>query len=156
MSSGQYTGRKTRTEFDIVINRQALKSGDFEFVCEDIRGVVEVVGDWTTKVILQTCDLTKEEIIKGSEIAKKAGAKFVKTTSWIIVGPYGAYGARVPDVQLIKENVDIGIKASGDIKNLYTCLAMVKAGASRIGLDTEDAAVIIDKFKDEYGESVEI
>lgn len=138
-------------EFDMVINIERLKSGDFEFVYGDIKGVVEVVGDLITKVILETCYLTKAEIIKASEIAKSAGARFVKTSTG-----YGRYCARVIDVQLIKENVDIGIKASGDIEDVYTCLAMIRAGASRIGTNPEDGEFIIREFREKYGEKVEI
>jgi len=63
-------------ELDMCINRQRLKSGDYEFVYEDIRAVVDAAGDGVTKVIFQTCELTEEEIIRGSELAKKAGARF--------------------------------------------------------------------------------
>jgi len=68
----------------------------------------------------------------------------------------GTYGARVCDVQLIKERVDIGIKASWDIRDLDTCVTMIRAGATRIGLDAEDASLIIDDFRQRYGKSVEI
>ena len=89
--------------------------------------------------------------MKAAEIAKQAGAKFVKTSTG-----YGRYCARLVDVQLIKENVDIGIKAAGDVEDLYTCLAMIKAGATRIGTNPEDAEVILDEFRKEYADNVEI
>lgn len=138
-------------EFDMVMNIQRFKSGDYDFVLEDIRGVVEVAGDFTTKVIIETCYLTKPEIVKASQIVKQAGAKFVKTSTG-----HGRYSARLVDVQLIKENVDIGIKASSDIEDLHTCLAMIKAGATRIGITAEDAETILDEFRREFKEKVEI
>ncbi len=138
-------------EFDMVINLERLKSGDFEFVYKDIEGVVEVVGDLITKVILETYYLTKAEIVKAAEIAKSVGARFIKTSTG-----YGRYSARVVDVQLIKENVDIGIKAAGDIEDVYTCLAMIRAGATRIGANPEDGKFIIREFRERHGEKVEI
>lgn len=147
----RYALEEGAEEFDMVMNIQRFKSGDYDFVSEDIRGVVEVVGDFTTKVIIEACYLTKPEIVKASQIAKQAGAKFVKTSTG-----YGRYCARLVDVQLIKENVNIGIKASGDIEDLYTCLAMIKAGATRIGLNPEDAEFILDQFRREHREKLEI
>ena len=138
-------------EFDMVMNVARLKSGDCDFVYQDIKTVVDTVGDFTTKVILETCWLTKAEIIKGSEIARSAGATFVKTSTG-----YGRYCARVVDVQLIQENVDIGIKAAGDIEDLYTCLAMIRAGASRIGANPEDARLILREFREQYGDQVDV
>ena len=138
-------------EFDMVMSLQRFKSGDYGFVLEDIQAVVEAAGGLTTKVIIETCYLTKPEILKASEIAKQAGAKFIKTSTG-----YGRYCARLVDIQLIKKNLDIGIKAAGDVEDLYTCLAMIKAGATRIGMNPEDAEGILDEFRKEYGDDVEI
>ncbi len=138
-------------EFDMVMNVQRFKSGEYSYVEDDIRGVVEAVGDLTTKVIIETCFLTKAEIVKAARIVKKAGASYVKTSTG-----YGTYCARLVDVQLIRENVDIGIKAAGDIADLYTCMAMIRAGATTIGANPEDAETILDEFASEYGEQVEI
>ncbi len=138
-------------EFDMVMNIQRFKSGEYDFARADIQGVVEAVGDFTTKVIIETCYLSKPEIIKAAQIVKQAGAKYVKTSSG-----YGPYCARLVDVQLIRENVDIGIKAAGDIEDLYTCMAMIKAGATTIGANPEDAETILNQFASQYGEQVEI
>jgi len=138
-------------EFDMVMNIQRFRSEDYDFVLEDIRGVVETVGGFTTKVIIETCYLTKPEIVKASQIVKHAGAQYVKTSTG-----NGRYSARLVDIQLIKENVDIGIKASADIEDLYTCLAMIKAGATLIGIRPGDAENILDQFRREYKEKLEI
>lgn len=84
-------------EFDMVMNIQRLKSGDYDYVCDDIRGVVEAVGDLTTKVIIETCFLNKSQIVKAAQIVKQAGAQYVKTSTG-----YGTYCARLVDVQLIR------------------------------------------------------
>lgn len=94
---------------------QRFKSRDYNFVLEEIQAVIDTAGTLTTKVIIETCYLTKTEIVKAAEVAKQAGAEFVKTSTG-----YGRYSARLVDVQLIKENVDIGIKVAGDIEDLYT------------------------------------
>ena len=138
-------------EFDMVMDIQRFKSGEYEYVRDDIQGVVEAVGDLTTKVIIETCYLTKPEIVKAAQIVKEAGAQYVKTSTG-----YGTYCARLVDVQLIRENVDIGIKAAGDITDLYTCMAMIKAGATTIGANPEDAATILNQFESQYGDQVKI
>ena len=138
-------------EFDMVMSLQRFKSGDYGFVLEDIQAVVEAAGGLTTKVIIETCDLTKPEILKASEIAKQAGAQFIKTSTG-----YGRYSARLVDIQLTKENVDIGIKVAGDVEDLYTCLATIRAGATRIGTNPEDAVAILQEFRAKYGTDVEI
>ncbi|MCY4115635.1 MAG: deoxyribose-phosphate aldolase [Caldilineaceae bacterium] len=138
-------------EFDMVMNVQRFKSGEFSYVEDDIRGVVEAVGELTTKVIIETCFLAKAEIVKAAQLVKEAGASYVKTSTG-----YGTYCARLVDVQLIRENVDIGIKAAGDITDLYTCMAMIRAGATTIGANPEDAETILNEFEAKYGEQVEI
>ncbi len=138
-------------EFDMVMNVQRFKSGEYTYVEDDIRGVVEAVGGNTTKVIIETCFLTKAEIVKAARLVKEAGANYVKTSTG-----YGTYCARLVDVQLIRENVDIGIKAAGDITDLYTCMAMIRAGATTIGANPEDAETILNEFEAKYGEQVEI
>ena len=107
----------------MVMDIQRFKSGEYDYVREDIQGVVEAVGDLTTKVIIEACYLTKPEIVRAAQIVKQAGAQYVKTSTG-----YGTYCARLVDVQLIRENVDIGIKAAGDIIDLYTCMAMIQGG----------------------------
>jgi deoxyribose-phosphate aldolase len=119
------------TEIDMVINVGALKSGDDELVRRDIEGVVNAArGQALVKVILETALLTKEEIVKACLLAKMAGANFVKTSTG-----FGGGGATVEDIALMRETVgpEMGVKASGGIKDRRTAEAMVAAGATRIG-----------------------
>ncbi|MGX7149530.1 deoxyribose-phosphate aldolase [Enterococcus ureasiticus] len=118
------------TEVDMVINVGALKSGDLETVEADIRAVVEASGNVLVKVILETCLLTKEEIVTVSELSVKAGADFVKTSTGFSTG-----GATTEDITLMRKTVgpDVGVKASGGVRTKEEVLAMIEAGASRIG-----------------------
>ena len=118
-------------EVDMVINVGALKDKDYEKVREDIAAVVEAAGDKAlVKVIIETSLLNQEEKIKACELAKEAGADFVKTSTGFSTG-----GASIQDVKLMREIVgeDMGVKASGGIRDLETARAMIQAGASRIG-----------------------
>jgi len=119
-------------EIDMVINVGALKSGQEAIVEADIRGVVEAShhGGAICKVILEIALLTKEEKVRGSLAAKKAGADFVKTSTG-----FGPGGATVEDVWLIRETVGsgTGIKAAGGVRTLQDLLKMVEAGATRVG-----------------------
>ncbi|MGT2757380.1 deoxyribose-phosphate aldolase [Streptococcus ovuberis] len=117
-------------EIDMVINIGALKSGDFELVEEDIRAVVEASGDKLVKVIIETCLLTDKEKILACELAKSAGADFVKTSTGFSTG-----GANVHDIALMRQIVgsDIGVKASGGARSLEDANAFIEAGANRIG-----------------------
>ncbi len=118
-------------EIDMVINIGALKSKDYVTVKEDIRAVVEAAGDKAiVKVIIETCLLTDEEKVKACELAKEAGAHYVKTSTG-----FSKSGATVEDVKLMKETVgeNMKVKASGGIRDYKTAKAMVDAGASRIG-----------------------
>ena len=112
------------------INIGAAKSGDWELVREDIAAVNREKGNGKLKVIIETCLLTDEEKVRVCEIAKEAGADFVKTSTGFSTG-----GATVHDVALMRETVgpDMGVKASGGIRTLEDALAMIEAGASRIG-----------------------
>jgi len=119
------------TEIDMVINVGALKSGDDELVRRDIEAVVAAARDRAlVKVILETALLSKEEIVKASLLAKMAGADFVKTSTG-----FGGGGATVEDIALMRETVgtEMGVKASGGIRDRETAEAMVAAGATRIG-----------------------
>lgn len=118
------------TEVDMVINVGALKSGDLETVEADIRAVVEASGDVLVKVILETCLLTKEEIVTVSKLSVKAGADFVKTSTGFSTG-----GATAEDIALMRKTVgpDIGVKASGGVRTNEDVMVMIEAGASRIG-----------------------
>ncbi|MGX7194261.1 deoxyribose-phosphate aldolase [Enterococcus moraviensis] len=119
------------TEVDMVINVGALKSKQYKKVLKDIQAVVEAAkGKALVKVIIETALLTDEEKIKVCELAKEAGADFVKTSTGFSTG-----GATVADVALMRKTVgpDMGVKASGGIHNEAEAKAMIDAGATRIG-----------------------
>ncbi|MBM7557300.1 deoxyribose-phosphate aldolase [Halanaerobacter jeridensis] len=118
-------------EVDMVINIGAVKSAAWDVVEADIKSVVKAVNRNTlVKVILETCYLDDNEIKQACKAAQSAGADFVKTSTG-----FGTHGARVEDVELMKESVDeeMGIKASGGIHSLEEAVEMLDAGATRIG-----------------------
>lgn len=117
-------------EIDMVINQNALKNKDYDYLLKEIQTVKSAVGDKTLKVILETSNLSKEEIVKACLIAKEARADFVKTSTGFSRG-----GATVEDVSLMRETVktDLGVKASGGIRTYEDAQAMIEAGANRIG-----------------------
>ncbi len=118
-------------EIDMVINIGALKEGNKEEVLNDIKAVVDAAGSKAVvKVIIETCLLSKDEKILACELSKKAGAHFVKTSTGFSTG-----GATIEDVKLMRKTVgpDMGVKASGGVRDLETALAMIEAGATRIG-----------------------
>lgn len=132
-------------EIDMVINLGALKSGDYEAVRRDIEMVVGVkrsCEDVLVKVIIETEYLTDREKVLACKIAKEAGADFVKTSTGLVGG------ATVEDVRLMRETVggDMGVKAAGGIRTLKDALAMIRAGANRIGTST--AVAIIEEFRE--------
>lgn len=119
------------TEVDMVINIGALKSQQYKKVLKDIQAVVDAAkGKALVKVIIETALLTDEEKVKVCELAKEAGADFVKTSTGFSTG-----GATVADVKLMRETVgpEMGVKASGGIHNEAEAKAMIEAGATRIG-----------------------
>lgn len=119
------------TEIDMVLNIGALKSGEKDLVKRDIASVVQAAGNLAiVKVILETGVLTDQEIIEASKISVDAGAHYVKTSTG-----FGPGGATVHHVKLMRETVgpNIGVKASGGVRDLETAKAMIEAGASRIG-----------------------
>jgi len=118
-------------EVDMVINVGALKSGDYRYVENDIRSVVEACGRGViTKVILETGYLNEEAIIKACALAKAAGANYVKTSTG-----FGPRGASVEDIRLMRKVVgeEMGVKAAGGIRTAEDVKKMVEAGATRIG-----------------------
>ncbi|PGL71294.1 deoxyribose-phosphate aldolase [Bacillus sp. AFS055030] len=118
-------------EVDMVINISALKEKNDELVERDIRAVVEAAkGKALVKVIIETCLLTDEEKVRACELAVKAGADFVKTSTGFSTG-----GATVEDVTLMRKTVgeNVGVKASGGVRNLKDVENVVAAGANRIG-----------------------
>lgn len=120
------------SEIDMVINVGMLKDKRYDDCLEDIRRVCQEAAAHKSivKVILETCYLTKEEIVKACLLSKEAGAAFVKTSTG-----FGTGGAREEDVKLMRETVgpNMGVKASGGIRDLETALKMIEVGASRIG-----------------------
>lgn len=126
-------------ELDMVIHVGMIKSGDWDYVKQDIASVVEAAGDKAVvKVILETCLLTDEEKRKACMICKEAGTSFVKTSTGFSNG-----GATVKDVALMREAVgsDMGVKASGGIRSFQDARAMVEAGADRIGASSGIAII---------------
>ena len=117
-------------EIDMVINIGALKDRDYSVVLEDIKAVKEACEDKTLKVIIETCLLNDVEKVKACELAKEAGADFVKTSTGFSTG-----GAKVEDVKLMRATVgpDMGVKASGGIHDNEFAKELVEAGANRLG-----------------------
>jgi deoxyribose-phosphate aldolase len=125
--------REGAKEIDMVINIGALKSGDLDLVKKDIRAVVEecIERQVTSKVILETAILNDDEKVKACELAMQAGADFVKTSTG-----FGAGGATVEDIRLMARTVaprKLGVKASGGVRTFEDAMAMIGAGATRIG-----------------------
>ena len=119
-------------EIDMVINIGALKSNDLDFVYNDIKALVDATrGKALLKVIIETCLLTDEEIIKVSELCVKAGAEFVKTSTG-----FSTSGANEHVVALMKKTVGdkAKVKASGGIRDKATALKMIELGADRLGV----------------------
>ena len=118
------------TEIDMVINVGMLKAGHDDYVREEIKLLKEVAGKLVLKVIIETCLLTDEEKVRACKLAKEAGADFVKTSTGFSTG-----GATAHDVKLMRETVgpEMGVKASGGVRTHEDLLAMVEAGANRIG-----------------------
>jgi deoxyribose-phosphate aldolase len=127
------------TEIDMVLNVGALKSGDREAVLQDVKSVVAACkGRAAVKVIIETCYLTDDEKREASLICKEAGANFVKTSTG-----FGTGGATVEDIKLIRSVVgpEMGIKASGGVRDLAFALELTRAGATRLGASASVAIV---------------
>lgn len=134
-------------EVDMVINIGALKSRNFDLVERDIRAVVEAAKGTLVKVIIETCLLTDDEKVRACQIAQKAGADFVKTSTGFSTG-----GATVADVALMRKTVgpDMGVKASGGARSYEDALAFIKAGATRIGASSGVAIMEGDVANGDY------
>jgi deoxyribose-phosphate aldolase len=128
-------------EIDMVMAVGALKEGRLDAVEDDIREVVAAAGKALVKVIIETCCLTDAEKITACQSAVRAGAQFVKTSTG-----FGGAGATVADVRLMRSVVGaaIGVKASGGIRSLEQAMAMLEAGATRIG--TSSGVAIVEQF----------
>lgn len=124
--------RNGAEEIDMVINIGKLKSGNTQYVEDDIRAVCEKakLHGASVKVILETCLLTKDEIVQCCNLAKEAGALFVKTSTG-----FSTSGASKEDVSLMRDSVPsfMKVKASGGIRDYETAIEMISAGADRIG-----------------------
>ena len=126
-------------EVDMVINIGALKTKDYQVVEEDIQAVVEASkGKALVKVILETGLLTDEEKVIASKLSKNAGADYVKTSTG-----FGHGGATYEDIQLMRNTVgaEMGVKASGGVRDFAGALKMIEAGATRIGASSGIAIV---------------
>ena len=127
-------------ELDMVVNVAALIEGDYTTVVDDIRGVCHVAESAPrpveVKVILETSLLSNDQKVAGAILAKAAGAQYVKTSTG-----FGPGGATVEDVALLRRTVGdaMGVKAAGGIRDSQTALAMIEAGATRIGASRTEA-----------------
>jgi deoxyribose-phosphate aldolase len=133
-------------EIDMVINVGELKGGNRDYVLSDIRAVAEAVHTKNAllKVIIETILLSEDEKVLACQLSEKAGADFVKTSTGFLGGV-----ATVSDVALMRRTVKIGVKASGGIRNASDALAMIQAGADRLG--TSSGVKIIREMRDGLG-----
>ncbi|HSQ88084.1 deoxyribose-phosphate aldolase [Romboutsia sp.] len=130
---------KGADEVDMVINIGALKDKNYDLVFEDIKAVVDAADNKAlVKVIIETCYLTDEEKKIACELAVKAGTDFVKTSTG-----FGTGGSTPADIKLMRETVgeNIGVKASGGVRNEKDAIAVIEAGTSRIGASASIAIV---------------
>lgn len=134
-------------EIDMVINIGALKSGDYKLVLCDIQAVVEAARPVPVKVILETSKLTQEEKVIACALSVSANASFVKTSTG-----FGGGGATAEDIALMRRIVgpNIGVKASGGVRDFEGAQAMIKAGANRIGASASVAIVTGGQGKGSY------
>ncbi len=132
-------------EIDMVIAIGAARQGDWKYLHDDIAAVVHAArGAAILKVILENAYLNADQIARACQIAKAAGADYVKTSTG-----FAASGAKIDDVRLMREVVgeEMGVKAAGGIRDLETALAMIEAGASRLGCSASIA--ILDQLSSE-------
>jgi deoxyribose-phosphate aldolase len=125
-------------EIDVVINVGLLKDGEDQLILRELRDVAEAADERPVKVILEACLLTNDEKIRACQLVVESGARFVKTSTGFSHG-----GATVADVKLFRETVGpkFGVKASGGIRDTKTALAMIEAGATRLGTSAGIAIV---------------
>ncbi len=131
-------------EIDYMINQSKVKAGDWDYIEKEMWEITEISHEFNApcKVIFENCNLTKDEIRKIAEIAKKVGIDYVKTSTG-----KGKGGATVEDVKLMKDTVGdtCKVKAAGGIRDWETCRAMIEAGAERIG--TSSSLKILEEFR---------
>ncbi len=125
-------------EIDVMLNVGRLKDGDDKYILRELCDVVEAADERTVKVILETCLLTDEQKIRACKLVIESGAQFVKTSTGLNTG-----GATVADVKLMRATVgpEFGVKAAGGIRDVKTALAMIEAGATRLGTSAGVAIV---------------
>lgn len=125
-------------EIDVVLNVARLKDGDDKYVLRELTDVAEAADERIVKVILETCLLTDAEKVRACKIVVESGAHFVKTSTGFNTG-----GATIADVKLMRETVGpkFGVKASGGIRDTKSALAMIEAGATRLGTSASIAIV---------------
>ena len=134
-------------EIDMVINVSALKNKQDDVVLKDIEAVVAAAKGHLVKVILETCLLTPQEIVKACQLAMKAKAQYVKTSTG-----FSTMGATIENVKLMYETVHptLKVKASGGVRSYEDALAMIQAGASRIGTSNGVAIMEHQDAKEDY------
>ena len=125
-------------EIDVVLNVARLKAGEDQYVLRELADVVEAADERTVKVILETCLLTDAEKVRACQLVVESGAHFVKTSTG-----FSTAGATIADVKLMRETVGpkFGVKASGGVRNTQSALAMIAAGATRMGTSSGIAIV---------------
>jgi deoxyribose-phosphate aldolase len=125
-------------EIDVVLNVARLKAGEDKYVLRELADVVEAADERTVKVILETCLLNDAEKVRACQLVVESGAQFVKTSTG-----FSTAGATVADVKLLRETVGpkFGVKASGGVRDAQTALAMIAAGATRLGTSSGIAII---------------
>ncbi|HEX9047049.1 MAG TPA: deoxyribose-phosphate aldolase [Verrucomicrobiae bacterium] len=125
-------------EIDVVLNIARLKAGDDKYLVQELACVVEAADERPVKVILETCLLTDAEKVRACQLVVESGAQFVKTSTG-----FSHAGATVADVRLLRQTVGpkFGVKASGGVRDAQTALAMIEAGATRLGTSAGVAIV---------------
>ena len=135
---------KGADEIDYVINVAELKNKNYDYIKKEMEEIVKICREAgkTSKVIFENCYLTDDEKRKVAEIAKEVKPDFIKTSTG-----FGTGGATVEDVKLMKSVVgdEVKVKAAGGIRNLKTALAMIEAGAERLG--TSAGVAIVEEYK---------
>ncbi len=135
-------------EIDYVLNVGELKQGNLDYIRREMESIVAVCrkNRVICKVIFENCYLTRDEIRSAAQIAREVGPDFIKTSTG-----FGTGGATVEDVRLMKETVGdkVRVKAAGGIRDLDTCLAMIEAGAERIG--TSSSLKILEEYNRRFG-----
>lgn len=134
-------------EIDMVINIAALKNKNYDLVKKDIKAVVDAAKDKLVKVIIEACLLSDDEKVKVCELAKEAGADYVKTSTGFSTG-----GATINDIKLMRKIVgpELGVKASGGVRDIETAKAMIEVGATRIGASSSVSIVKGEKGNSDY------